>query len=405
MGEWCAGRSARARGVRTTWSSVRPSVKTLAINATVITALVGGMAAYTTFNNTVLLSIDGKTETVQTFADTVDGVLEDKAIEIGEHDVVVPAPSTPVEDGLEIAVRYARLVTVNVDGVDRQFWTTALSVEEALADLGIRAAGAELSVSRSLGIGRRGLDFEVRTPKDIVLVADGEEREVTTTALTIREALRDLDLELGDRDLIEPGPEDRVVNGLELIIKRVSVEEETRTIAIEHKTQRKSDDSMYKDQSKVEREGKDGKIERVVEIIYIDGEKSEEKVLSETVVADAVDRIVVEGTKARPVASPSPTSSGGSGGSSGGGSSGGDAGVWDRLAQCESGGNWSINTGNGYYGGLQFSLGTWQAYGGTGYPHENSKAEQIRIAQKVRDARGHYGDWPACARKLGLPTS
>ncbi|HSI92260.1 MAG TPA: ubiquitin-like domain-containing protein [Jiangellaceae bacterium] len=380
-------------------------MKTLAINATVITALVGGMAAYTTFNNTVLLSIDGKTETVQTFADTVDGVLEDKAIEIGEHDVVVPAPSTPVEDGLEIAVRYARLVTVNVDGVDRQFWTTALSVEEALADLGIRAAGAELSVSRSLGIGRRGLDFEVRTPKDIVLVADGEEREVTTTALTIREALRDLDLELGDRDLIEPGPEDRVVNGLELIIKRVSVEEETRTIAIEHKTQRKSDDSMYKDQSKVEREGKDGKIERVVEIIYIDGEKSEEKVLSETVVADAVDRIVVEGTKARPVASPSPTSSGGSGGSSGGGSSGGDAGVWDRLAQCESGGNWSINTGNGYYGGLQFSLGTWQAYGGTGYPHENSKAEQIRIAQKVRDARGHYGDWPACARKLGLPTS
>ena len=380
---------------------MRPSVKTVAINAAVVTALVGGMAAYTTFNNTVELSIDGKTETVQTFASTVDAVLEDKGISLGEHDVVVPAVSTPVEDGLEIAVRYARLVTVNVDGVEREIWTTALSVDEALADLGIRAAGAELSVSRSLGIGRRGLDFEVRTPKEITVVADGDERPVTTTAVTIREALRELDIELGDRDLIEPGPEERVIDGLELIIKRVEVEEETVKITVEHKTKRKSDGSMYEDQSKVEREGKDGTIERVVEIVYIDGEKTEEKVLSETVVAEAVDRIVVVGTKERPA--PEPPPSGGSGGS-GGGDDNVDGGVWDRLAQCESGGNWSINTGNGYYGGLQFSLGTWQAYGGSGYPHENSKAEQIRIAEKVRDARGHYGDWPACARKLGLPT-
>ena len=76
---------------------------------------------------------------------------------------------------------------------------------------------------------------------------------------------------------------------------------------------------------------------------------------------------------------------------------------WDALAKCESGGNWSINTGNGYYGGLQFSLSTWRAFGGSGYPHENSKAEQIRIATLVRDARGGYGDWPACASSLGLP--
>ena len=54
--------------------------------------------------------------------------------------------------------------------------------------------------------------------------------------------------------------------------------------------------------------------------------------------------------------------------------------MWDALAQCESGGNWAINTGNGYYGGLQFNLGTWQAYGGTGYPHQTSRETQIAIA-------------------------
>src|SRR5690606_22342096 len=70
--------------------------------------------------------------------------------------------------------------------------------------------------------------------------------------------------------------------------------------------------------------------------------------------------------------------------------------VWDRLAQCESGGNWAINTGNGYYGGLQFNLGTWQAYGGTGLPSNASRETQIAIATKVRDASGGYGAWPAC---------
>lgn len=370
---------------------MRPSVKTLAINATVVTALVGGMAAYTTFNHTVQLSIDGRTETVQTFADTVGGVLEDEGIELSARDLVAPSADSPLEDGLEISVRYARLVSVEVDGVEREFWTTALSVEEALADLGIRAAGAEVSVSRSLGIGRRGLDFEVRTPKDITLVADGEERELTTTAVTVREALRDLNVELGDRDLIEPAAEERIANGLRLVIKRVTVEEKTVTVEVEYETDRKTSSSMYEDQSKVEREGKNGTIERIVEVVFIDGKKADEKVLSEKVVAEPVDKIVVVGTKERP-SEPEPNYASG------------DT-VWDRLAECESGGNWSINTGNGYYGGLQFSLGTWQAYGGSGYPHENSREEQIRIATKVRDARGHYGDWPACAAKLGLPTS
>ena len=75
--------------------------------------------------------------------------------------------------------------------------------------------------------------------------------------------------------------------------------------------------------------------------------------------------------------------------------------TWDALAQCESGGNWSINTGNGYYGGLQFSLTTWHSYGGTGYPHQASKATQIAIGKKVQAAKG-WNAWPGCARSLGF---
>jgi hypothetical protein len=79
---------------------------------------------------------------------------------------------------------------------------------------------------------------------------------------------------------------------------------------------------------------------------------------------------------------------------------------WDSLAACESSGNWGINTGNGYYGGLQFDSATWSDFGGTQYApraDQATKEQQIEIAEKVRDQRGGYGSWPACARKLGLP--
>jgi hypothetical protein len=79
--------------------------------------------------------------------------------------------------------------------------------------------------------------------------------------------------------------------------------------------------------------------------------------------------------------------------------------VWDDLAQCESGGNWAINTGNGYYGGLQFSYDTWHGYGGgefAEYPHEATREQQIIIAERLHAARG-FQPWPACRIELGLP--
>ena len=82
-------------------------------------------------------------------------------------------------------------------------------------------------------------------------------------------------------------------------------------------------------------------------------------------------------------------------------SAGGSVGQFERLASCESGGNWSINTGNGYFGGLQFNLGTWRGLGFGGYPHQASKATQIAAGQKLQGQRG-WGPWPSCSRQLGL---
>lgn len=88
-----------------------------------------------------------------------------------------------------------------------------------------------------------------------------------------------------------------------------------------------------------------------------------------------------------PVSPPAPAVAGGS--------------VWDSLAACESGGNWAINTGNGYYGGLQFSLSSWRGVGGSGLPSQASREEQIMRGQMLQ-SRGGWGHWPACSAKLGL---
>ncbi|MFD8523267.1 transglycosylase family protein [Streptomyces capillispiralis] len=84
-----------------------------------------------------------------------------------------------------------------------------------------------------------------------------------------------------------------------------------------------------------------------------------------------------------------------------------DGGVWDRIAQCESGGDWHINTGNGYYGGLQFSAATWRAYGGTAYAPTADRAtrsQQIAVATKVQRAQG-WGAWPTCSARVGASGS
>ncbi len=83
---------------------------------------------------------------------------------------------------------------------------------------------------------------------------------------------------------------------------------------------------------------------------------------------------------------------------------GGNTRVWDRLAQCESGGRWHINTGNGYYGGVQISPSTWRAFGGARYaglPHKATKKEQIKVAERIKRGQG-WGAWPSCSRRIGV---
>jgi len=348
---------------------------------------VGGFFALT---STVSLSVDGETSTVYTTADTVEQLLERKGLDTTERDLVVPGEATELVDGSEVAVAFARPIDISMDGTSERIWTTALSVDDLLDELGVRS-GAEISVSRSAGIGREGLTLDVRTPKDVTVTVVGEdttEYELTTTAVTAAEAVDEAGVSLAKADRVVGGRQALLEDGDDVRVRQAWTTTTTNKVTIPFSTKVTKDSSMYVGEKVVERNGKAGVEKRTVEISYLGTKRQSREVVSRSTTREPVSRVVREGTKARPAA---PAVS---------------AGPWDALAQCESGGNWAINTGNGYYGGLQFSYSTWLAFGGGQYaPTANlaSREQQIAIATKVRDSAGGYGAWPACSAKLGLP--
>lgn len=367
---------------------VRRSLQ-LSLFAVVLLGLVGGTLAYFVAQKSVTLTVDGQPRTVATYAGTVGEVLDEEGLEPAAHDVVLPGPGQSLSDGDAVVVNRARPLELTVDGVSREVYVTALSVDEALAQLGYRADGLVLSASRSERLPLDGMQLTITTPKEIVLVSDGQERVVSTTAATAGDLLAEQGIALSETDRTSLYLGQGLLNRMRLQVFRVQVSETTVTDAIPHERVETADPEALEGDETVTQEGVDGEQVTTVRVTVVDGVETARETVSTSVTREPVAEQVAVGSKPRPAAPAAPAVSDGS--------------VWDQLAKCESGGNWAINTGNGYYGGLQFNPGTWRAYGGTGLPHQASREQQIAIAEKVRAASGGYGAWPGCASKLGLP--
>jgi uncharacterized protein YabE (DUF348 family) len=354
----------------------------------VVLALAGTTVGYTTMSNDVTLSVDGKDRTIHTFGDDVQSVLADQGIHTDTHDVVVPSLDAPVHDGTRIAVRYGRQLDVNVDGKKQVYWTTATTVASAMDQLGLRYQNAELSASRGASIDRQGMVLQITTPKRLVIkVADQHPKKRNVTALTVRDLLRQLHVKVDHNDKVRPGMAHLLKDGDRVVVTRFGVKKKhVSDQAIPFSTVQRDDSSMLRGHSRTVRAGHEGLRDVTYKVFFKNGHITHRRVISSHLLRRPVSRIVAVGTKdPAPPAPPAPTTNYASGGT-----------VWDAIAQCESGGNWAANTGNGYYGGLQFTLSTWHAYGGSGYPNEASRETQIAVAERVRAAEGGYGAWPVC---------
>jgi uncharacterized protein YabE (DUF348 family) len=377
--------------------SVAQSTKTKTVLAVVAGVVALAVAAtgigYASMSKTVTLSIDGRTQEVHTFGDSVRAVLASQDIHLGAHDAVAPGLGSSVGEGQTIAVRYGRPFDVKVDGRSNRYWVTARDIDSALDEIGLRVGGADLSASRGAAISRSGTRLAVVTPKTLtVKIAAGRKHRATVTALRVSGALKELGVKVDRNDRVKPGLASAIRDGDRITYTRVAVHQKRVKRSVGFGTVRKADSGMYTGQTRTARAGRSGSRQVTYTVTYRNGHPHSRKLTRSVVVRKPVAQVVRYGTKHRPAPQPKPQpapSSNYAGGSS----------VWDAIAACESGGNWAANTGNGYYGGLQFNLGTWQAYGGSGRPDQNSREAQIAVAERVRAASGGYGAWPVCGSR------
>ena len=246
---------------------------------------------------------------------------------------------------------------------------------------------------------------------DIRVWADNTTHWLNLTEPTVSQAIAAAGVKLGNLDRVSPAIGTVLKAGDTITVQRVAVTSETKVVTLEFPTTEVKDPSLAKGQRKVKTEGVNGTREDVVEVVKVDGVVESTKTLSETVTLEPVAQVVRVGTKVaepkkvepRKVTSRSterttaakkstaPKDSAPAPEPKGGAINLARADMWDRIAQCESSGRWNINTGNGYYGGLQFNLATWRSVNGpdfAAYPHQASRAEQITVANRLYAQRG-----------------
>src|SRR4051794_3939222 len=371
---------------------VRRSLK-FSLFVLVLLGLVGGSAAYFLAQKTVTVTVDGQAHEVRTYAATAAEVLADEGLRPASHDVVLPDPDTSVGDGDTIVLNRARPLALTVDGVHSDVYTTALSVDGALDQLGYRNADLVLSASRSQRLPLNGMDLSIATSKDVTLIADGQQRVVTTTAATAGDLLAEQGIALSSTDRTSLYPAQPLLSGMVLQVTRVQVTDVTEVRPVDYKTVETPDAAAFEGDRTVTQKGAEGEQTIPWRVTVTDGVETGREQVGSAVTTPPVDEQVSVGTQPKPKpAAPAPSAT------STAVSPTSDGLNWAALARCESGGNPRAVNPSGYYGLYQFSLSTWRGVGGAGNPIDASPAEQLARAQTLY-ARGGAGQW-GCGRHL-----
>jgi uncharacterized protein YabE (DUF348 family) len=374
----------------------------LIVGLAAITVLATGAAVYAQANKTVTLDVDGVASTVTTYSGSVDGLLAQNGITLGERDTV--APAGPLREGAAIVVRHAHEVTVMTDGVQETVWTTALTAHEALDTLSARGADVQLVASRSTERRSPFLALELTIDGLAHVQVDGTTLTAADGSTTVAQVLDQLGITLGDLDTVAVKP---ASDGVLVVVSRIVVQDVTTTTEIPAATVTQDDPALVVGKKRVTTKGVPG-VRTVVETVTtVDGVETARVPVSDVVSQAPVDEVVHVGTKPKPVvtAPPAPrappaapvAAAAGTPVAAGGSA---DSLNWAALARCESGGNPTIVSSNGlYYGLYQFSVGTWRGVGGAGLPSQASAEEQTSRAKMLYNRSG-AGQWPVCGKNL-----
>ncbi|MBV9319750.1 MAG: transglycosylase family protein [Mycobacterium sp.] len=362
-------------------------------NPKVQRALIGALLMATTFaggycvavHKTVTLSVDGLPMTVSTMKSRVIDVVREHGFAVGNHDDLYPSANQPVHQSDTIVLRRGRPLQVSIDGQEsKQVWTTATTVDEALKQLSMSDA-APVVASRASRLPLAGMALPLVSPKHVQINDGGVASTRRLAAPNVGLLLAAAGAPLEQQDKVVPPPSTPVTEGMQVEVIRIRTQTITARMALPASMWRIEDPTMNISRSIDEDPGTPGTQDVTFAVSTVNGVVTDRRLVAHQIVTPSrpsVQRIgAKEGTEVPLIT---------------------DGAIWDTLASCESTGNWAINTGNGFYGGVQFTQSTWEESGGLRYaPRADlaTREEQIAIALVTRERQG-WGAWPVCGARL-----
>jgi resuscitation-promoting factor RpfB len=361
-----------------------PALRLLVAALLVTLVFAGGYAVSAL--KTVKLTVDGTQVTVSTMKSHVIDVVKENGFDVGERDDLYPAADTDVHQSDTIVLRRSRPLQISLDGQDsRQVWTTASTVQDALTQLSMTDT-APAAASRGSRVPLEGMSLPVVSARTVQINDAGTVRTVRLAAANVAGLLEAAGAPLLQSDTVVPAASSPVVDGMQVQVTRLRIERATQRMPLPPSNKRVPDLTMNMSRQTVDDPGTPGTQDVTFAVSYVNGVETSRLPVANVVITPARDGMVRVGAKPGTEVPPV-----------------GQGATWDALSRCEAGGNWAINTGNGFYGGVQFDQNTWERQGGLRYaPRADlaTREEQIAIAEVTR-ARQGWGAWPVCSGRVG----
>lgn len=357
-----------------------------AVAALLVTLIVGAAMAIVN-RKTVTVVVDGEQMTQTTMSRNVSGVLKAAGFDVNDRDLVRPALAATITDGATITYNRAREVAVSLDGKAEKVWSTGLTAGDVVDQLHLPRE-VFVSPARNERLPLEGAALQIASPRSVSLLDGiGNPVDVRLAAPTVGEFLTAAGIPLIEQDAVEPAATTPLTDGLRIVVTRQRVENKVETVPLDPPENVIEDPTLNMSRTVVESPGAPGVQDVTFAVTMVNGQEVSRRPIASNVKVTAQPKTVRKGAK--PGTEVPPVR---------------DGDIWDALARCESTGNWGINTGNGYYGGIQFDQSTWERQGGLKYaPRADlaTREEQIAIAEVTR-ARQGWGAWPACTSRLGI---
>ena len=351
--------------------------------AALLVALAGAGGHALNSSKTVTLDVDGSTVAVSTMKSRVVDIVEEHGFDVDERDELIPAAGQSVDDAATIVLRRSRPLQISLDGQEpTHVWTTASTIDEALVQLAMTDTAPAVA-SRSSRVPLKGMALPVVSAKTVQLDDGGVVRTVRLAAPNVGALLEAAGAPLQQRDTVVPAASAPVTDAMRIAVTRIRIEKVTQRVPLAPTARRIEDPSMNMSRQVVQDPGSPGTQDVTFAVAVVNGVVTGRLPVANTIVTPARESVLRVGAK--PGTEVPPVTNGAR---------------WDMIAACESGNNWAINTGNGYFGGVQFDQNTWERHGGLRYAQRADLAtreEQIAIAEVTRAHQG-WGAWPVCGR-------